>query len=215
MFATRWASVSCLALWNLVACSGSAPAVDTPKPVGSAQEKLKEDFVRENPKWKFVAGKWERRKSGDSMVLAQTAESKPWAVAILEDKRFSDVDVTVKFRPISGNEDSSGGIIFRVKDGKNYFLVRANALEDNFRFYTMIDGKRKQLATAKVDPPKQGDWHAIRVVAMGDQIQAYLNGKLLIEHKDKTFTEGYVGLWTKADSVTEFGDLEAGGTVSK
>jgi hypothetical protein len=195
----------------LLACDGPAPAADAPRLAIPAQEKQKEDFEKDNPKWSFVAGKWERRKSGDTMVLAQTAETQPWAVALLEDRKYSDVDVTVKFKPISGKEDASGGAIFRAKDGKNYFLVRANALENNFRLYSMKDGNRNQLASAKVDEPKLGAWSTIRVVAKGSKIQAYLNGKLQIDHEDKTYTEGWVGLWTKADSVTEFDDLEVAG----
>jgi hypothetical protein len=113
--------------------------------LGAAQEKVVDNFEQDNPKWTFAAGKWERRAG----VLAQTAETQPWAVAILEDRKFADVDVSVKFRPISGKEDASGGILFRAKDGGNYYVVRANSLEDNFRLYTMADGKRKQLASAK------------------------------------------------------------------
>jgi predicted membrane-bound spermidine synthase len=75
----------------------------------------------------------------------------------------------------------------------------------------MKDGNRNQLASAKVDEPKLGAWSTIRVVAKGFKIQAYLNGKLQIDHEDKTYTEGWVGLWTKADSVTEFDDLEVAG----
>jgi hypothetical protein len=178
-------------------------------------DKMKDDFEKENPRWKFTEGKWERRKSGESTVLAQTAEAQPWAAAILEDPKFTDVDVAVRFKPVSGKEDASGGIIFRARDGKNYFVVRANALEDNFRLYTIVDGKRKMLATAKVDPPKLGEWHRLRVVAKGKKVQAYLDGKMHLDHEDGTFTEGYVGLWTKADSVTEFDDLEATGTPAK
>jgi len=177
----------------------------------SVQEKQKEDFEKDNPKWKFAAGKWERR----SGVLAQTAETQPWAVALLEDRKYGDVDVSVRFRPVSGKEDASGGILFRARDEKNYYVVRANALEDNFRLYTITEGKRKQLAGAKVDAPKLGEWHTLRVVARGAKIQAWLNGKLQIEHEDKTYAEGYVGLWTKADSVTEFDDLEVGGAPAK
>lgn len=205
-----------LALFFLAACGNhKALSGDTPELTVTVQEKVVEDFEKDNPKWHFVAGTWARRASGKGQVLAQTAETEPWAVAILEDKRFADVDISVKFRPISGKEDASGGIIFRAQDGKNYFLVRANALEDNFRLYTMIDGKRKMLASAKVDPPGLGDWHTLRVVAKDDRIQAYLDGKRFLDHKDKTFGDGYVGLWTKADSVTEFDDLDAGGTVRK
>src|SRR5436190_8499318 len=201
-----------LVAW-LLACNGQPPPESTPRISVTSQDKLKDDFEKENPKWKFAAGKWERRKSGDSTVLAQTAETQPWAVAILEDQKYADVDVTVRFRPVSGKEDASGGVIFRAKDAKNYYLVRANGLEDNFRLYTMKDGSRSQLASAKVDAPKLGDWHTMRIVAKGSKIQAYLNGKLKLDHDDKTYSEGYVGLWTKADSVTEFDDLEIAGTA--
>jgi hypothetical protein len=191
----------------LAACNGKAPGDDTPRSEVAAQATVKDDFEKDNATWRFAAGTWVRREG----VLAQTAETQPWAVAILEEKRFSDVDVRVKFRPITGKEDASGGLLFRAKDAKNYYLVRANGLEDNFRLYAMKDGSRHQLASTKVDAPKLREWHTMRVVAKGSRIQAYLNGKLLIDHEDKSYTEGYVGLWTKADSVTEFEDLEASG----
>src|SRR5262249_34469633 len=98
---------------------------------------MKYDLGAENAKWKFVAGQWMRRPSGDRNVLAQTIETQPWVVAVLEDKKFADLDVSVRFRPVSGREDANGGIIFRAKDGQNSLLVRANALEKNFRLYTM------------------------------------------------------------------------------
>ena len=176
---------------------------------------MKYDLGSENPKWKFVAGHWVRRPSGSRQVLAQTVETQPWAVAVLEDKRFADVDVSVRFRPVSGKEDASGGIIFRAKDSQNYLLVRANALENNFRLYMIINGKRSTIASARVTEPKLGAWHTIRVVATGPKVQAYLDGSLQLDHEEKTFTEGWVGLWTKADSVTEFADLEITGTVAK
>lgn len=195
----------------LLACNDKAPGPETPSLSVAAQDKFKEDFEKDYPKWKFEAGTWVRRKSGDSTVLAQIMETRPWAVAILEDKKFGDVDVTVKFHPISGREDASGGIIFRAKDGRNHYLVRANALDDNFRLYTLKAGTRSQIAGASVSPPKLGEWHTIRVVAKGGRIQASLDDKLLIDHQDATYPEGYVGLWTEADSVTEFDDLEIAG----
>src|SRR5215475_15034944 len=163
---------------------------------------MRDDLSKENPKWKFVAGKWTYRASDGRQVLAQVAETQPWAVALVEDQKFDDVDVTVRFRPISGREDASGGIIFRAKDGRNYLLVRANALENNFRLYTMVNGRRSTIASARVTEPKLGEWHSIRVVAKGPRIQAYLDGVLLLDHESKSFTDGWVGLWTKADSVT-------------
>jgi len=175
---------------------------------------MKDDLGKENPNWKFMTGQWVRRSSGGRQVLAQVVETQPWAVALLEEKKFDDVDVAVRFRPISGKEDASGGIILRAKDGRNYFLVRANALENNFRLYTIVNGKRSTIASARVTEPTLGVWHAIRVVATGSKIQAYLNGTMLLDHEDTTFTDGWVGLWTKADSVTEFAELEITGTVA-
>jgi hypothetical protein len=182
---------------------------------GEERTSMTYDLGRENPKWKFVAGQWLRRDSGGRRVLAQTVETQPWAVALLEDQKFADVDVSVRFRPISGKEDASGGIIFRARDGRNYFLIRANALENNFRLYTIVNGKRSTVASARVSEPSLGAWHSIRVVATGPKIQGYLDSARLIDHDDKTFTHGWIGLWTKADSVTEFADLEVSGTTVK
>lgn len=195
----------------VVACDGAAPAEGTPRSAVAVQDKVRDDFEKDNPKWKFAEGKWDRK--GGALVQSTTVD--PWAVAVLEDKSFSDVDVSVKVKPISGKEDQTGGLIFRAKDAKNYYLVRSNGLEDNYRLYTMTDGKRKQIASTKVDPPKAGEWHMLRVVAKGTKIQAYIGDKLLIDHEDATFKDGYVGLWTKADSVTEFDDFEASGTPAK
>jgi len=165
---------------------------------------MKDDLGKENPNWKFMTGQWVRRSSGGRQVLAQVVETQPWAVALLEEKKFDDVDVAVRFRPISGKEDASGGII-----------LRAKALENNFRLYTIVNGKRSTIASARVTEPKLGEWHRIRVVAKGPRIQAYLDDALLLDHEDKTFTGGWLGLWTKADSVTEFADLEATGVPTK
>ena len=200
-----------------IAASVLGAAMAAPGSTAAAQERstMKEDFSGENAKWKFVAGHWVRRTSDGRSVLAQTVETQPWAVAVLEDKKFADVDVSVRFRPVSGKEDASGGIIFRATDGQNYLLVRANALENNFRLYTIVNGKRSTIASARVNEPQLGAWHTIRVVATGSKVQAYLDGTRLLDHEDRTFTQGWIGLWTKADSVTEFADLEITGTVAK
>ncbi|HKA28236.1 MAG TPA: family 16 glycoside hydrolase [Candidatus Binatia bacterium] len=79
----------------------------------------------------------------------------------------------------------------------------------------LINGNRRMLTSARVTEPKRGEWHTIRVVAQGPKIRAYLNDALLLNHDDKTFTGGWVGLWTKADSVTEFGNLEIAGTRTR
>ena len=138
-------------------------------------------------------------------VLVQRATENAFNVIVAPGGPYGDVDVSMKFKPISGREDASGGIVFRFTDG-TYYVVRANALEDNFRLYS-YDRGRRQLASANVKPPALGQWHTVRVVAVGDHMQAWLDGKLYLDHRDQRFKSGRVGLWTKADSVTAFDDL--------
>ena len=160
-------------------------------------------------RWTIVDGQWGVEEMADAPSgkrgLVQRAVKNRYNVIVAPSGPYTDVDVSVKFKPISGREDASGGLVFRFTDGK-YYVVRANALEDNFRFYSYDKGRR-QLATATVDPPALGRWHTLRVVVAGNQIQGWLNGKLLLEHRDARFRAGRVGLWTKADSVTAFDDL--------
>jgi hypothetical protein len=164
-------------------------------------------------KWKTVDGQWtvEEMTGAPSgkRVLIQRALRNDFNVIVAPGGPYTDVDVSVRFKPISGREDASGGIVFRFSEGR-YYVVRANALEDNFRLY-YYDRGRHQLATTRVKPPALGQWHTLRVVAAGDHIQAYVNGELLIDHRDSRFRSGQVGLWTKADSVTAFDDLEIRG----
>src|SRR5260370_1935049 len=141
-----------LAVLMLLAMSadvlGAGP--DVPRLAITSPERMtmKEDLGKENPKWNFVAGRWARRASGGRQVLAQTAETQPWAVALLEDRKFDDVDVAVRFRPISGKEDASGGIIFPRRGAKKYFIVRPHALGDNFPFCTTATGQRSTVASS-------------------------------------------------------------------
>ncbi len=96
--------------------------------------------------------------------------------------------------------------MFRFRDPKSYYIVRANALENNFRLYRMVNGRRLQFAGANVKVAS-GGWHTLRVVAKGDHIVCYFDGKPLIDAHEKTYTTGKIGLWTKADSVIAFDDL--------
>jgi len=146
-------------------------------------------------------------------VLVQRAVENQFNVIIARGGPYGDVDISVQFKPISGREDASGGIVFRFSNGR-YYVVRANALEDNFRLY-YYDQKRFQIATALITPPALGRWHTLRVVAVANLIQAYLNGQLLLDHRDSRFKAGEVGLWTKTDSVTAFDDLEIKSSIPK
>ena len=186
----------------LVGCSDEKPTTATPIEVEHSQS-FKDDFSKQDKAWIVKSGQW----SFENGLLKQSATDKRFPLILLEKEKLTDVDVSVKFRPISGNIDASGGVVFRAVDKDNYFIVRANALEDNFRLYTFKNGHRSEIASATVTPPTLGTFHTIRVVAKGKHIQAYLDGKLCIDHDDDSFSKGYVGLWTKADSVTEFDDF--------
>jgi hypothetical protein len=159
--------------------------------------------------WRPVVGQWtvEDMPGAPSgqRVLVQRAVRNAFNVIVAPGGPYHDVDVSVRFKPVSGREDASGGIVFRFGDGR-YYLIRANALENNVRLYAYDNGRR-QLASATVEPPALGQWHSMRVVAVGDRLQGYLNGKLVLEHRDSRFRAGQVGLWTKADSVTAFDDF--------
>jgi hypothetical protein len=159
--------------------------------------------------WQAVEGRWEVEAMpgapSGQRVLVQRATQHAFNVIVAPSGPYTDVDVSVRFKPMTGREDASGGIVFRFAEG-HYYVVRANALENNVRLYYYERG-RHQLATARVQPPALGQWHTIRVVAVGEHIQAYLNGALLLEHRDARYRSGQVGLWTKADAVTAFDDL--------
>ncbi len=163
--------------------------------------------------WKTVDGRWAIEEMAEApsgkRVLVQRATENAFNVIVAPGGPYSDVDVSVRFKPIAGREDASGGIVFRFSEGR-YYVVRANALEANFTFY-YYDHGRREIASARVQPPALGGWHTIRVVAVGDRIRAALNGTSLLDHRDTRFRAGQVGLWTKADSVTAFDDLDVRG----
>ena len=142
-------------------------------------------------------------------VLFQSAAgpSSLFSLCVADKSSFTDVDLTVAFKSVAGKKDQGGGPLWRFKDSDNYYVVRANPLEDNFRVYKVVAGKRVQLATVDVEVAS-AKWHTIRVVHKGDHIQCYLNGKRHLDVKDAELKQaGKVGLWTKADAQTYFDDL--------
>jgi 3-keto-disaccharide hydrolase len=166
--------------------------------------------------WTTVDGQWAVEDMAGApngkKVLVQRATRNPFNVIVAPAGPYTDFDVSMKFKPISGREDASGGIVFRFNDGK-YYVARANALEDNFRLYA-YDRGRRQLASASVKAPALGQWHTVRVVALGAHMQAWLDGALYLDHQDSRFKSGRVGLWTKADSITAFNDLTIRGVAA-
>jgi hypothetical protein len=120
----------------------------------------------------------------------------------------ADVEVTARIKPISGKVDQAGGLALRLQNQDNYYVVRANALEGNVRFYKVVGGRREQLAGANV-PVASNQWHNLRLRAQGDRFTVTFDGRELFTATDRTFgSPGKVAFWTKADSVTRFDSLE-------
>ena len=142
-------------------------------------------------------------------VLKQAGEA-TYPLAIKDDTSLKDGFVEVKFKPVSGEEDQAGGVVWRVQDADNYYIARANALENNVRIYHFVKGKRTQFKGANV-PVAGNQWHTLRVNFTGNRFAVVFNGKELFSAEDDTFKDaGKVGLWTKADSVTLFDDFSYG-----
>jgi hypothetical protein len=132
----------------------------------------------------------------------------PWAV--LRGKPVEDGFVEVRFKALAGKEDQAGGVVWRWKDGDNYYVARANALENNVSLYYTQGGKRITIKYVDAPvPPKV--WHTLRVEFSGERISVALDGRTCIDLKDAHIKgAGAVGLWTKADSVTAFDDFSFG-----
>lgn len=159
--------------------------------------------------WKIVE---DRTAPKGSKVLAQTAESPGslFNICVADESEFKDVELSVSFKSIKGKTDQGGGLVWRYLDANNYYVVRMNPLEDNFRLFKVVDGKRTQIATKDNLEVPAGTWHMMTVAMKGDQIECALDGKKYLEAKDDTFTKaGKVGFWTKADAQTYFDDLVA------
>jgi len=167
------------------------------------------------------AAKWEvvddQTAPSPPKVLRQSGEA-TFCWAVKQDERIQNGFVEVKIKPVSGKEDRAGGLVFRFKDGGNYYVVRANALENNVVLYKTVNGKRSSLPVKGrmfgygVDTKvPSGRWSTLRVDFAKNLFTVTYEGKQLFQVEDDTFSEaGAVGVWTKADSVTEFDDFKSG-----
>ena len=143
-------------------------------------------------------------------VLAQLREKGAehnYNLILVEDTNATDLDLSVSFLPISGKADMGGGLIWRPKDDRNYYLTRANPLEQNIRIYRVVKGVRHLLKNFDqiIDVRK---WHTLRVVHRGCQVQVFYDDEQVFDLCDETFKDGRIGLWTKSDAVTYFDDLK-------
>jgi hypothetical protein len=219
------ASAAFLEFREGVFSSSYAAPPETPAPPQSAGQSLSYNFDSDNAgamPTKFHGARTGQGSDGKWMVMADaTAPSQPNVVAqtstdktdyrfpllIADEGSFKDLELSVKFKAVSGQVDRAGGLVFRLKDANNYYIVRANALEDNYRLYHVVAGSRRQFAGANFKVTS-GEWHELRVECVGNKIICYYDGAKKIAATDDTFKDaGKIGLWTKADSVTYFDDL--------
>jgi hypothetical protein len=156
------------------------------------------------------AGKWTVTSDASSPIgkaIEQTSTDRTdyrFPLAIYEGLSATNVDVEVRFKAVAGKTDRAGGIAVRLQDANNYYVARANALEDNVRFYRVVNGRREQLdgANLKVTP---NEWHGLSLRAEGDRFTVFFDGRKLFSATDRTIAgAGSVALWTKSDIVTRF-----------
>ena len=174
---------------------------------------------RGSPKWTVEQ---DQTAPSKSKVVKQSGQA-TFPLLLRDDSNVRDGFVEVKFKAIEGSEDRAAGLVWRARDANNYYIVRANALEDNVVLYKTVGGTRIPLEIVGrsggygVDvpvPPAQ--WHSLRVDFKGSRFKVLYNSKQLFEVEDSTFSDGgKVGLWTKADSVTLFDAMTYGETLNR
>jgi hypothetical protein len=128
-------------------------------------------------------------------------------IALVDDTNARDVDISVKLKAIAGELDQGGGLVWRAKDARNYYIARFNHKENNFRVYKVVDGKRSP-PFQNADIKHHDGWTIVRVTMKGDHIECYLDGKKYLDVRDATFPDaGKIGVWSKSDAQSQFDDL--------
>ncbi len=153
--------------------------------------------------------KWSVINDAGNKVVAQQAKSESdcFNILALDNLFYKNFTLTVKMKAVAGEEDQGGGLVWRYIDNNNYYIARCNPLENNFRFYKVVNGSRKQLKSVDCNI-KSGEWFTMSIVMNGNNISCSLNGSKMIETSDDTYPNaGKVGLWTKADAQSYFDDL--------
>ena len=160
------------------------------------------------------AGDWKVLKTPKALsspnVFAQLREKGAehhYNVVLIEETNSANLDLSVSFLPISGKADMGGGLLWRAKNDRNYYLIRANPLEQNIRVYHVVKGIRKMLKNYD-EIMDIKTWHRLHVINQGCRIQIFYDEKPIFDFCDETFKEGRIGLWTKSDAVTYFDDLQ-------
>jgi len=160
--------------------------------------------------WMLVKDETAPSKSG--LALAQTAKSPGgvFNICVAEDTKYKDVELYVSFKAIAGDSDQGGGFVWRYQDNNNYYVCRMNPLEDNYRVYKVVAGKRTELGRKEGLKVKAGEWHKLKVEVKGNKMEGYLDGEKMWEITDDTYRDaGKIGLWSKADAQSHFDEFKA------
>jgi hypothetical protein len=186
-------------------------------PVGATPEGWTATLTgKGDPKWTVES---DQTAPSESKILKQSGRA-TFPLLLKNESNIKDGFIEINFKAIDGSQDRAAGVVWRAKDANNYYVVRANALEDNFVLYKTVNGARSALDIVgrkggygvSVAVPAN-IWHRLRIDFKGTRFKASFNGKELFEVNDSTFTDaGKVGLWTKADSVTLFDQIRYGET---
>jgi hypothetical protein len=158
------------------------------------------------PNWQSVADP----DAPDGWALTETAGDPAdlrFPLCISQQAVTRDFDATLRFKPISGTRAQVAGLMFRAQSASDYYVVRANSLDNSLRLYRVEKAKRSQLA-AKEAPLEPGKWHSLRVIAANERFEVALDGKTLFDVTDRSLPQpGPLGVWSQADSVTRYGSL--------
>jgi hypothetical protein len=201
------------AVVSMVLATGGAAMAETVNFDTSAVGSLPPGWVagvtgKGSPKWAIEADS--SATTGPNVLKQSGSGTFPWCVK--KNVSLADGAIEVKFKPIAGKEDAAGGLVWRWKDGDNYYVARANALENNVSLYYTANGRRNTIKYVDA-PVAKNQWHTLRVQFSGKHITVGLDGKQYIEADDAHISgAGAVGVWTKADSVTAFDDFSYEGT---
>ncbi len=207
-------------VYILLACSNSTPkdsVINTDKDIQKTDTVISfENEVEASTPKGFKVGntcvkeaKWTIINDGRNKVVAQQAknESNCFNILALDNLYYKNFTLTVKMKAVAGEEDQGGGLVWRFIDNNNYYIARCNPLENNFRFYKVVNGNRKELKSVDCSI-KSGEWFTMSILMNGKNITCSLNGTKMIETSDDTYPNGgKVGLWTKADAQSYFDDL--------
>jgi hypothetical protein len=147
--------------------------------------------------------------------LAQDPTDEHFPILVYEGETFTDFTLTTRFKTVKGEKEQMAGVVFRLQDERNFYVVRASSLGNTFRFYKVVDGQRAAPIGPQIEIPK-GVWHELTVECKGNQIRCLLNGKeALPALGDTSFPKGKIGFWTKSDSVSYFADTRVTYTASE